>query len=154
MLSSNRSRKNWKTGSRGVQLTFWQTKFSIWLPPEDQYKHRTVMFLSFADSIYNKQLTACCICLLKLPISVRRIQNVRWTSFHADAWHATQKRPLELWKYAYFTKPVFCPFLNHWINFWIVMRVSRPVRFDLCPTNPSVTVSVFRFKTSMSNASF
>ena len=31
--------------------------------------------------------------------------------------------PLELWKYANFTKPVFCPFLNHWIIFWIVVRV-------------------------------
>ena len=33
--------------------------------------------------------------------------------------------PLELGKYADCTKPVFCPFLNHWINFWIVMRVFR-----------------------------
>ena len=23
------------------------------------------------------------------------------------------------------TKPVFCPFRNHWINFWIVVRVLR-----------------------------
>ena len=33
--------------------------------------------------------------------------------------------PLKLWKYANFTKPVFCPFPNHWINFWIVVRVLR-----------------------------
>ena len=35
------------------------------------------------------------------------------------------KRPLELWKYRNFTKPVSCPFLNNWINFWIVVRVFR-----------------------------
>ena len=28
-------------------------------------------------------------------------------------------------KYANFTKPVFCTFLNHCINFWIVVRVFR-----------------------------
>ena len=33
------------------------------------------------------------------------------------------KSDLYTWKYANFTKPVFCPFLNHWINFWIVVRV-------------------------------
>ena len=33
--------------------------------------------------------------------------------------------PLELGKYADFTKPVFCPFRNHWRNFWIVVRVFR-----------------------------
>ena len=34
--------------------------------------------------------------------------------------------PLELGKYADFTKPVFfCSFCNHWRNFWIVVRVSR-----------------------------
>ena len=51
------------------------------------------------------------------------------------------KQPLELWNYAKFTKPVFCPFLNHWINFGLWCKSSRPVRFDLCPTIPSVTVS-------------
>ena len=33
--------------------------------------------------------------------------------------------PLELRKYADFTKPVFCPFRNHRKNFWIVVRVFR-----------------------------
>ena len=33
--------------------------------------------------------------------------------------------PLELGKYADFTKQVFSPFRNHWINFWIVVRVVR-----------------------------
>ena len=49
------------------------------------------------------------------------------TYFHADTWHATQSDlySLELGKYGDFTKPVFCPFLNHWINFWIVLRVFR-----------------------------
>ena len=33
---------------------------------------------------------------------------------------------LELGNYADFTKPVFfCPFRNHWRNFWIVVRVFR-----------------------------
>jgi len=45
-------------------------------------------------------------------------------------WRVTRYRkatstPLQLWKYANFTKPVFCLFLNHWINFWIVVRVFR-----------------------------
>ena len=33
--------------------------------------------------------------------------------------------PLELGKYTDCTKPVFCPFRNHWLNFWIVVRVFR-----------------------------
>ena len=28
-------------------------------------------------------------------------------------------------KNADFTEPVFCPFCNHWINFWIVVQVFR-----------------------------
>ena len=32
---------------------------------------------------------------------------------------------LELGKYADCTKPVFCPFRNHWINFLILVRVFR-----------------------------
>ena len=33
--------------------------------------------------------------------------------------------PFELWKYRNFTKPVFCPFRNHWLNFWIMVRGFR-----------------------------
>jgi len=52
--------------------------------------------------------------------------------------------PLELWKYANFTKPVFCPFLNHWINFWTVVRVSRAKLGLICLRQIQV---IFRFKT-------
>ena len=52
------------------------------------------------------------------------------------------KRPLKLWKYANFTKLVFSSFsqsLNKFLD--CGPSLSRPVRFDLCSTNPSVTVS-------------
>jgi len=52
--------------------------------------------------------------------------------------------PLELWKYANFTKPVFCPFLNHWINFWTVVRVSRAKLGLICLRQIQV---IFQFKT-------
>ena len=48
------------------------------------------------------------------------------TSLHADEWHATQNRPLHVWNSENMpisSKPVFCPFLNYWINFWIVVQV-------------------------------
>ena len=62
--------------------------------------------------------------------------------------------PLELWKYANFTKPVFCPFLNHWINFWIVVRVFRAQLGLIIVSDKSKCDPIFGFKTSMSNASF
>ena len=39
--------------------------------------------------------------------------------------------------------PTYKRKIEEYINFWIVVRVFLfdPVRFDLCPTNPSVTVS-------------
>ena len=50
--------------------------------------------------------------------------------------------PLQLAKYADLTKPVFFSFsqsLNECLD--CGTSLSRTVRFDLCPTNPSVTVS-------------
>ena len=56
---------------------------------------------------------------------------------YTDAWHATQNRTfrnnlwtsrtLQICQYhnPWATKPVLCPFLNHWIYFWIVFRVFR-----------------------------
>ena len=53
--------------------------------------------------------------------------------------------PLQLGKYADFTKPVFCPFRNHCINFWIVVRVFRAQLGLICVRQkPSVTVSFGR----------
>ena len=59
------------------------------------------------------------------------------TSFvYADAWHASQNRTfrknfwssrtLKMCKYhsPWATEPVLCPFLSHWIYFWIVVRES------------------------------
>ena len=46
----------------------------------------------------------------------------RW---HVARYPKATSTALELWKYADFFKPVLCPFLNHLINFWIVMRVFR-----------------------------
>ena len=57
------------------------------------------------------------------------------TFVNADAWHATQNRAfrsnfwtsrtLKICQYhkLWVTKPVHCPFLNHWIYVWIVVRV-------------------------------
>ena len=88
------------------------------------------------------------------------IQNVPLTvlfTLTRDTLHTTglfeaTSTPVELWKYANFTEPVFLSFsqaLNKFLD--AGASLSRPVRFDLCPTNRSVTV--FRSKTSMSNGS-
>ena len=61
--------------------------------------------------------------------------------------------PLDVWKYRNYTKPVFCPFLNHWINFWIVVRVFC-AQLGLICVQKCKCDRVFRSKTSMSNASF
>ena len=68
--------------------------------------------------------------IIKLRLQLRYLANEQQlkTSFHADAWHATQKRPLHLWNSE--NMPIalnqfFCLFRNHWINFWIVVRVFR-----------------------------
>ena len=66
-----------------------------------------------------------------------------WTTIQnvTELFEATSTS-LELWKYRNFTYPVFCPFLNHWKKCLDCgASLSRPVRFDLCPTNASVTVS-------------
>ena len=55
---------------------------------------------------------------------------------------------LELWKYANFS-----PFLNHWINFCIVVQVFR-ARLSLICVRQIQVWPYLRSKTSMSNASF
>ena len=52
--------------------------------------------------------------------------------FYADAWHDTQNRTFTsrtlkicLYHSPWVTKPVLCPFHNHWIYFWIMVRVFR-----------------------------
>ena len=72
-----------------------------------------------------------------------------WTTIQNffSQWRVTRypkatSTPLELSKYANFTKPVFLSFsqsLNKFLD--CGASLSRPVRFDLCPTNPSVTIS-------------
>ena len=79
------------------------------------------------------------------------IQNVPLTvlfTLTRDTLHTTglfeaTSTPVELWKYANFTEPVFLSFsqaLNKFLD--AGASLSRPVRFDLCPTNRSVTVSL------------
>lgn len=80
--------------------------------------------------------------IIKLSFQLRyyRMNNTskRDISFiYAEAWHATQNRTfrsdlltlttLKICQYhsPWVTKPVLCPFLNHWIYFWIVFRVFR-----------------------------
>ena len=61
--------------------------------------------------------------------------------------------PLELGKYVDFTKPAFFSFsqsLNKFLD--CGASLSGPVRFDLCPTNPSVTVSFGRWAMRVSRS--
>ena len=82
---------------------------------------------------------------MKLSFQLRSVRYYRMNNnskrdkifIYADAWHATQNRTfrsgfwtsrsLKICQYhnPWVTKPVLCPFLNHWIYFWIVVRVFR-----------------------------
>ena len=64
-------------------------------------------------------------------------------TLHKTGLFVATSTPLKLWKYASFTKPVYLSFsqsLNKFLD--AGASLSRPNRFDLCPTNRSVTVSL------------
>ena len=77
--------------------------------------------------------------------------NKNVTSFHADAWHAAQnnldssKQPLHIYNSE--NMPIslkqfsFCPFLNHWINFWIALWVFRAQLGLICVQQIQVWLS-------------